>query len=182
MSLRCEVRISTEGHRNSSSELFEKRTNVTWWKTLLPTGPGFRGGYGVYLELLARHRDSGVVDMVTLGERLRLDRATLGICLGAQLMAQALGAGVSATGRVEIGYAPLKLTTAGRSSVLRHLDRVPVLHWHGDQFDIPAGAERLAETSGFPNQAFARTPDTGSAVSPGSRSSADRTMADRSCP
>jgi GMP synthase (glutamine-hydrolysing) len=87
--------------------------------------------------------------------RLALDRPTLGICLGAQLMAQALGAEVKATGRVEIGYSRLQLTEPGRTSVLAALESTPVLHWHGDQFEIPKAASRLAQTPGFPNQAFA---------------------------
>jgi GMP synthase (glutamine-hydrolysing) len=76
------------------------------------------------------------------------------VCLGAQLVAAALGADVVATGRKEIGYAPLTLTVEGRDSALAPLDGVRVLHWHGDQFAIPDGATRLAETPGFPNQAF----------------------------
>jgi GMP synthase (glutamine-hydrolysing) len=87
--------------------------------------------------------------------RLALDKPTLGLCLGAQLMAQALGAEVKATGRVEIGYSLLELTESGRTSVLADLESTPVLHWHGDQFEIPEGALRLAQTPGFPNQAFA---------------------------
>lgn len=97
-------------------------------------------------------------ELRAIGERLRRDRPTLGICLGAQLMAAALGAEVASTGRVEIGYAPLTLTGEGRESPLRAVESVPVLHWHGDQFGIPAGARRLAETPGFPNQAFALGP------------------------
>ncbi|KAB1655369.1 glutamine amidotransferase [Pseudoclavibacter chungangensis] len=90
-----------------------------------------------------------------LATRMQAGHPTLGVCLGAQLMASALGATVESTGRTEIGYAPLTLTAEGRHSVLAPLDGVPVLHWHGDQFAIPAGARRLAETPGFPNQAFA---------------------------
>src|ERR1700751_192423 len=93
-------------------------------------------------------------ERAAIGMRLALDKPTLGICLGAQLMAQALGAEVTATGRAEIGYSPLTLTDHGRASVLTSLESVPVLHWHGDQFGIPTGASRLAETPGFPNQAF----------------------------
>lgn len=86
--------------------------------------------------------------------RVRAGRPTLGVCLGAQLVAAALGADVVATGRTEIGYAPLTLTAEGRGSALAPLDGVRVLHWHGDQFAVPDGAVRLAETPGFPNQAF----------------------------
>lgn len=90
-----------------------------------------------------------------IATRLEARRPTIGICLGAQLMAAALGAPVTSTGRKEIGYAPLQLTAAGLGSPLAALAGTPVLHWHGDQFAIPEGAVRLAETPGFPNQAFA---------------------------
>ena len=79
---------------------------------------------------------------------------TLGVCLGAQLIADVMGAEVRATGKKEIGYSPLTLTEDGRKSVLAPLVGVPVLHWHGDEFAIPEGAARLAETPGFPHQAF----------------------------
>ncbi|GAB3403183.1 glutamine amidotransferase [Schumannella luteola] len=82
-------------------------------------------------------------------------RPTLGICLGAQLMAAALDAEVRPTGRVEIGYGPLTLTTEGAAGPLGEVADAPVLHWHGDAFAIPAGADHLAATPGFPNQAFA---------------------------
>ena len=89
-----------------------------------------------------------------IAARLGAGKATLGVCLGAQLIAAALGAHVRPTGGKEIGYGPLTLTAEGRQSVLGPLDGVPVLHWHGDEFAIPEGAARLAETPGFPNQAF----------------------------
>ncbi|GAA3755878.1 glutamine amidotransferase [Salinactinospora qingdaonensis] len=90
--------------------------------------------------------------------RVRAGLPTLGVCLGAQLVATALGADVVATGRTEIGYAPLTLTDEGCRSVLAPLDGVPVLHWHGDEFAVPEGADRLAHTPGFPNQAFGAGP------------------------
>lgn len=90
-----------------------------------------------------------------LATRLATGGATLGVCLGAQLLAEALGAEVRPTGAVEIGYGPLALTAEGRKSVLAPLDGEPVLHWHGDEFAIPTGAHSLAHTPGFPHQAFA---------------------------
>jgi GMP synthase (glutamine-hydrolysing) len=90
-------------------------------------------------------------------ERLLGDRPVLGICLGAQIMAAALGARVfpGEQGK-EVGWKPLNLTDAGRMSALAAFEaQQPVLHWHGDTFDLPAGAELLASTDLYPNQAFA---------------------------
>lgn len=88
--------------------------------------------------------------------RLETGKKLLGICLGAQLIARALGSQVASMGCKEIGFGELTLTAAGRGSCLAPLaDGVPVLHWHGDRFQIPACAERLAGTAICPDQAFA---------------------------
>mgnify|MGYP001172754677 CR=1 FL=1 len=87
--------------------------------------------------------------------RLEARRPTLGICLGAQLIASALGAKVSLMPHKEIGFAALTLTDAGAHGPLRSLANVPVLHWHGEAFDIPAGACNLAATTLCQTQAFA---------------------------
>jgi GMP synthase (glutamine-hydrolysing) len=80
----------------------------------------------------------------------------LGICLGAQVIARTLGARVYPGGAKEIGFAPIELTAEGGRSCLRHLHHGGnmVLHWHGDTFDLPSGATRLASTMITPNQAF----------------------------
>lgn len=91
---------------------------------------------------------------IDLLERRLDQRPTLGICLGAQLIATTLGAHVRPSGGVEIGYAPLTLTDDGRRSPLAAIEHTPVLHWHGDRFDTPEGAVNLAVTNHTPDQAF----------------------------
>jgi GMP synthase (glutamine-hydrolysing) len=93
-----------------------------------------------------------------IATRLASNKPILGICLGAQLMAAALGARVAPGPVKEIGYAPLTLTEAGRASVLEPLGTSPVLHWHGDNCELPAGSTLLASTAHCPVQAFACTP------------------------
>lgn len=93
-------------------------------------------------------------EVALLAARLRAQRPTLGICLGSQLMARALGARVYSSGTKEIGWAPITLSAEGHRSPLRHLEGTAVLHWHGDTFDLPNGAVRLASTAECRNQAF----------------------------
>jgi len=95
-----------------------------------------------------------VEEIAAIERRLAARRPTLGVCLGAQLMAAALGARVAPGPGKEIGYAPVELLSSAEASPLAAIDGVSVLHWHGDAFDLPAGAERLAATPLCPNQAF----------------------------
>jgi GMP synthase (glutamine-hydrolysing) len=94
-----------------------------------------------------------------IGDRLALDRPTLGICLGAQLLAVAAGGSVRPGTEAEIGYAPVTLTNAARESVLEPLRSVPVLHWHQDVISTPPELPPLASTPLCQNQAFARWPN-----------------------
>jgi len=92
-------------------------------------------------------------------KRLATKLPIFGICLGAQLMARALGARVYPAPAKELGWAPIALTAAGERSVLKPIGSGPVLHWHGDTFDLPAGATRLASTAICENQAFSFGPN-----------------------
>jgi GMP synthase-like glutamine amidotransferase len=82
---------------------------------------------------------------------------TLGICLGAQLLASAAGARVHAgTNGPEVGWAPVELTAGHDEDYLLHglPASLSVLHWHGDTFDLPAGAHHLARNDRYEHQAF----------------------------
>jgi GMP synthase (glutamine-hydrolysing) len=92
------------------------------------------GPIGVY-EVEAYPFMSGTI--AQLRQRLAENRPTLGICLGAQLMAAALDAKVGPMGHKEIGFGELTLTEDGAKGPLRHIVGQPVLHWHGDAFQIP---------------------------------------------
>jgi GMP synthase (glutamine-hydrolysing) len=95
-------------------------------------------------------------EIARLARRIMLDRPTLGVCLGSQIIAAAMGARVYAGPVKEVGFSPVTIHDAGLASPLRHIEDVPVLHWHGDTFDLPERAELLASSDKYPNQAFRR--------------------------
>lgn len=87
---------------------------------------------------------------------LRQDKPVLGICLGSQLLASALGAKVTGSGRQEIGWHPVRLSEAAQSDALWNNieNQFTAYHWHGDVFELPADAVCLASSALTANQAF----------------------------
>jgi GMP synthase (glutamine-hydrolysing) len=91
-----------------------------------------------------------------IGEAVRAGVPFWGVCLGVQLLAASLGAHVYRGQQPEVGLLPVTLTPEARAdpvfAALR--DNLVTLHWHGDTFDLPTGAVRLAGSPAYPNQAF----------------------------
>ncbi len=97
-------------------------------------------------------------ELRVIEEALRSGIPVLGVCLGAQMMAAALGAQVyRGEYGPEIGFGSVRLTREGRVHPVLGAagnEELSVFHWHGDTFEIPDGCRRLAESSTYPNQAF----------------------------
>ncbi len=92
-----------------------------------------------------------------LAEAVQLGVPTLGMCLGAQLLATASGGQVTAGGAgPEIGWRPVRFSdSAGTDPLFAGVPKeLTVLHWHGDTYELPPGAMRLASSSLYPEQAF----------------------------
>jgi len=89
-------------------------------------------------------------------EALRRDLPVLGVCLGSQLLATALGARVRPGPDPEVGWLPVELEAAAEEDRLFSglPRRFVAFHWHGDVFDLPAGATGLARSERTPHQAF----------------------------
>jgi GMP synthase (glutamine-hydrolysing) len=91
-----------------------------------------------------------------LREAVGADVPVWGVCLGAQLLAAALGARVYMGDEPEVGLLPVELTAdaSGDPVFGPAPPRFTTLQWHGDSFDLPAGATLLASSPAYPNQAF----------------------------
>lgn len=81
-------------------------------------------------------------------------KSVLGICLGAQIIASAMGAKVFPNPEKEIGWFPVQTAAAADGPVFNFPPSEIVFHWHGETFDLPPGAIRLARSEGCENQAF----------------------------
>lgn len=91
-----------------------------------------------------------------LVEAIRREMPVLGICLGAQLLARALGTEVRPGERPELGYAPIEVLDPDDPILGALAPSTTVLHWHGDVFDLPDGATHLARSAQTEVQAFRR--------------------------
>ncbi len=87
-------------------------------------------------------------------EAINAGKRVLGICLGAQLIADVLGGKVYQNDEREIGWFPVRAVSAGVTSPFAFPRETPVFHWHGDTFALPPGSVWLAESDGCAHQAF----------------------------
>jgi len=90
-----------------------------------------------------------------IGEAITRGKPVLGACLGAQLIANAMGARVYRNSEEEIGWFPIhSVTIPGVKDAFQFPKQPVVFHWHGETFDLPAGAIHLARSDACENQAF----------------------------
>jgi GMP synthase-like glutamine amidotransferase len=96
-----------------------------------------------------RAEKRAILDAIAAGKRL------LGVCLGAQLIADVLGGTVSKNREREIGWFPVRSMPGGAASPFAFPDETAVFHWHAETFSLPPGGVLLAASAGCANQAFA---------------------------
>jgi GMP synthase-like glutamine amidotransferase len=134
------------GTRLYAPEVLPQQADFDW--LVLMGGP-----MGVYEE---GEHPWLVAEKALLRDTIAAQKPVVGVCLGAQLIAEVLGARVFRNLYKEIGWFPIDLTEEGRRSPL--FDGLPqqleVFHWHGDTFDLPPGAVHLVRSKGCAHQAF----------------------------
>jgi GMP synthase-like glutamine amidotransferase len=139
------------GHSVSVTKLFgrEKLPSVDDFDFLVIMGGPMSANDDAKFDWLAGEKQ-------LIAEAVREEKPILGICLGAQLLAQVLGASVYPNREEEIGWFPVRLTLQSeRSRLFSGLPAtMKVLHWHGETFDLPQSAVLLAESNLCRNQAF----------------------------
>lgn len=143
--------LVSRGHVLSSTRFYLGETppeSVDGFEWLIVMG----GPMNVY-----QHRDHPwlpsekrvIRDAILAGKRV------LGVCLGAQLIADALGGKVFQNSEREIGWFPVRAVPAGASSPFAFPSEATVFHWHGDTFSLPPEGVWLARSDGCEHQAFA---------------------------
>lgn len=105
------------------------------------------------VDELDRHPELGT-EREWLAEALRWDMPLLGICLGAQLLARALGSEVRVGEGPELGFSPVEVLDPEDPLLGALAPSTTVLHWHGDVFDLPDDAQHLARSDRTEVQAF----------------------------
>lgn len=95
-------------------------------------------------------------EILLIKDAIRENKSVLGFCLGAQLIAESLGANTLVSPHREIGVFPIELLSEAKQDPLFSLfpTTFPVMHWHNDMPGIPNGARLLAKSKGCPQQAF----------------------------
>ena len=95
-----------------------------------------------------------VAEKQFISNAIAKSKPVLGICLGAQLIANALGAGVYPNKVKEIGWFPIQGIESNDQSIFEFPESINVFHWHGETFDLPSGATLLAKSAVCEHQAF----------------------------
>ncbi|MCW9023946.1 MAG: type 1 glutamine amidotransferase [Gammaproteobacteria bacterium] len=146
-----EYYMTRHGHDMSSTHLYrnEKLPSVNEIDWLIIMG----GPMGIYDEDKYNWLK---VEKEYIKSAIDIGKTVIGICLGAQLIADALGARVYKNKYREIGWFNISLTSEADDTILSGALPVntEVFHWHGDTFDIPEGAISLARSDACKNQAF----------------------------
>jgi len=143
--------VSAKGHLLTSTKFYENNQlpELSDFDWLIVMG----GPMGVYDDEKYNWL-SGEKEFIRLA--IQSGKTVIGICLGAQLIATSLDANVYPNGEKEIGWFPVFPTEFAMINRLlsENADPFSVFHWHGDTFDLPSGAFRLASSEACVNQAF----------------------------
>ncbi len=138
------------GHEITRTRLYAGETlpDLDWFDCLVIMG----GPMNIYEHETYRWL---VQEKAFITEAIEKKRLVLGVCLGAQLIADCLGGKITASPNKEIGWHGVTQTIDSEGSLLGILPReMAVFQWHGDMFSIPPGAKHLATSEACPNQAF----------------------------
>jgi GMP synthase-like glutamine amidotransferase len=146
-----ECELKKKGHKITSTKLYNEKIttmikDIDW--LIIMGGP-----MGIYDEKIYPWL---LEEKQFIKEAISAGKIVLGICLGAQLIADVLGAKVYKNKYREIGWFPLTVTPETNNTILLKVfsKQVEAFHWHGDTFDIPKGAIAIAESKACKNQGF----------------------------